>query len=124
MKLLRRYATVLVAVLLLSTSVFAQHHARFDTIRERIETRDYPSLFAAWGSITNPPVLDDVPGASNQFQEFAIYDVHWGNYFMSFAPTDAGFETSILHGHRSVPETGNVGYGHITRILFFYIRKI
>lgn len=103
MKLFRRYATVIVAVLLFSASVFAQHHPRFDTIRERIESRDYPSLFAAWGGIGNPPVLDDVPGAANRFEEFAIYDVHWGSHFMWWTPTDNGFETSILHGHRSVP---------------------
>ncbi len=51
MKLFRRYTAVLVTALLLSTAAFGQHPPRFDTIRERLETRDYPSVFSPWAGV-------------------------------------------------------------------------
>ena len=82
-----------VAVMFFGTSVYvdAQHPPRFDTIRERIETRSYPSLFGAWGHPDGPPVLDR--DDLNRHQVMALYDVHWGSYFMFWETkdTDNGF---------------------------------
>ncbi len=72
---------VLLVVITLNP-VYAQQ-ARLDTIRERIETRSYPSIFAAWGGVYNPPLIDRHRFEDlNPLQEMAIYDVHWGSYFI------------------------------------------
>ena len=68
------FCGLLVAITL--NLVYAQH-PRLDTIRERIETRTYPSIFAAWGGVGNPPVLDR-PDLSPH-QQMALYDVHWAS---------------------------------------------
>ena len=79
MKLFRRYTAVLVTVLLLSTAAFGQHHPRFDTIRERIESRSYPSVFSTWQGhgwrrVHNRPDLTDS-------EIIALHDLYFTHSF-------------------------------------------
>ena len=95
---------LILLLLLITVIADAQYPARLDTVRERIENRDYPSLFGAWSSLIHPAVLDDVPGASNSFQALSIYDVHWTAHYAHWQPTgDMEYEMQLPKGHISVP---------------------
>lgn len=90
-KLFARPVCLFVAVLLLSTSFLqAAHsqHPRFDTIRDRIETRNYPSVFGAWGQFGFPAVVDRTDLSPHQ--QMALYDVHWGSWGIYYLPSDNG----------------------------------
>lgn len=71
---------IVVAVLLLvSFAVQAQHHPRFDTIRERLANRTFPSTFDAWGGLgwvnTVGPYVDGLRDG----QIIALADLQWTN---------------------------------------------
>ena len=90
-KLFARSVCLFVAVLLLSTSflqVANTQHPRFDTIRDRIESRNYPSVFGAWGHLYDPPVVDR--DDLSRHQQMALYDVHWGSWGVYYLPSDNG----------------------------------
>ena len=96
----------LLTVTLFETDARSNYPERFDTIRERVENRSYPSLFGAWGGFHGSPALDrhDL----TPIQQMALYDVHWqGYYFASrIIETDNGYELEsfIPLGHKSVAE--------------------
>ena len=94
------FCVLLVAITL--NTVYAQQ-ARLDTIRERIETRSYPSIFAAWGGVYNPPLIDRHRFEDlNPLQEMAIYDVHWGSYFIRWLSSEDDEHVPIIStGHIS-----------------------
>ena len=104
-KLFARPVCLFVAVLLLSTSFLVDaNHPRLDTIRDRIETRNYPSLFGAWGHPDGPPVLDR--DDLSKLQVMALYDVHWGSYLLRWeikeTPKGTTLEPVLFTGHISV----------------------
>lgn len=95
------FCVILVVITL--NLVYAQQ-ARLDTIRERIDSRNYPSIFAAWGGVGNPPLIDRHHFEGfNDLQEMAIYDVHWNSYFIRWQSTEDGEHVPIIAtGHISV----------------------
>ena len=60
-------------------------------ISERIENRDYPSIFSAWGNIINLPSL-------SWKERLAYHDLHWGSqlFNLEWLPTPEGLRT-FLH---------------------------
>ena len=64
---------------------------RIPSISERVENREYPSIFSAWGNIINLPSLS--------FRErMAYHDLHWSSllFHMQWLPTSEGLRT-FLH---------------------------
>lgn len=59
-------------------------------ISERIENRDYPSVFSAWGNIINLPSL-------SWRERLAYHDVHWSStlFNMAWLPTPEGLRTYV-----------------------------
>ncbi len=49
------YSIFCVLLVVITLNLVYAQHPHLDTIRERIETRTYPSIFAAWGGVGNPP---------------------------------------------------------------------
>ena len=60
-------------------------------ISERIENREYPSIFSAWGNIINLPNL-------SWKERLAYHDEHWGSllFHLKWLPTSEGLKT-LLH---------------------------
>ena len=60
-------------------------------ISARIENREYPSVFSAWGNIINLPSL-------SWKERLAYHDVHWGSllFDLKWLPTPEGLKT-FLH---------------------------
>ena len=60
-------------------------------ISERIENREYPSIFSAWGNIINLPNL-------SWKESLAYHDEHWGSllFGLQWLPTSEGLKT-LLH---------------------------
>ncbi len=60
-------------------------------ISERIENREYPSIFSAWGNIINLPNL-------SWKERLAYHDEHWGSrlFDLNWLPTSEGLKT-LLH---------------------------
>ena len=75
------YSIFCVLLVVITLNLVYAQHPHLDTIRERIETRTYPSIFAAWGGVGNPPPVLDRPDLSS-LQQMALYGVHWASYFL------------------------------------------
>ena len=52
--------------------------------KDRIENRDYPSVFPAWGNTLNLLALSD-------FERYAYHDLRFGDFGLGFIETDEGF---------------------------------
>jgi len=93
---------VLLVVITLNLVYALQAH--INTIRERIDSRNYPSIFAAWGGVFTPPLIDRHRFEGfNELQEMAIYDVHWNSYFIRWQSREDGEHVPIIAtGHISV----------------------
>ena len=64
---------------------------RIPSISERVENREYPSIFSAWGNIINLQSLS--------FRErMAYHDIHWSSllFHLTWLPTSEGLRT-FLH---------------------------
>ena len=93
-----------ICLVIITLNLGYAEQARLDTIRERIESRSYPSIFAAWGGVGSPPLIDRHRFEGlNDLQEMAIYDVHWGSYFIRWQSTEDGEHVPIIAtGHISI----------------------
>ena len=98
------YSSFFLLLVVITVNLVYAQEARLDTIRERIDSRNYPSIFAAWGGVFNPPLIDRHRFEGfNELQEMAIYDVHWGSYFIRWQSTEDGDHVPIIAtGHISV----------------------
>ena len=127
-KLFARPVCLFVAVLLLGTSFLVDaNHPRLDTIRDRIETRTYPSLFGAWGHPDDPPVLDR--DDLSKLQVMALYDVHWGSYLLRWeikeTPEETTLEPVLLTRHISISNNWERWFRHYNpNYLSFYAKNI
>ncbi len=97
------YSSFCVILVVITLNLVYAQQARLDTIRERIDSRSYPSIFGAWGGVFNPPLIDRHRFEGfNELQEMAIYDVHWGSYFIRWQSTADGEHVPVVAtGHIS-----------------------
>lgn len=109
---------VAVACLVITSGIHAQH-PRLDTIRERLESRNYPSLFSAWGNLWHrgpASLLEDIPDLAPH-EEVAIYDVHWGLWGIHYLPPVEAIHTNAGLGMKREVERLNPNMVFLAPIL-------